>query len=442
MNSIDKDIIFDLVFNKKNNLYISGIGGVGKSYQLKRIYDEAKNTKLNVFLTSSTGVSSFLIGGTTIHSWAGITLPSFIQDEEGFKNFILKSIKKIKNNSSTLERWLYTDLLLIDEISMLGCNYVDLLNCIGKSIRENNKPFGGIQLILSGDMLQLPPVKDGFVFESLFWEEANLVYISLKKAWRFNDQNFIDLLQRIRLSQHTSSDIKCLQSRLISNFKPSEYEDAVHIFPLKKDVDEYNRNKLEQIKSLTIIIQSKDSCKKLNKEESKNENEDNNVKDFDSIFTCPKNLHIKINCNVMLLVNLNVEKGLVNGSVGKVVDLKYDSNNKLTSIEVYFHSIKESFLIEKQQFVYQEYGYEIKRIQFPLILSYAVNTFKIQGSTLEKVVLDLGNNNFAEGQIYVSLSRCRNINGVFIQNLSLNKFRSNLDCLKFEKELNKKAISI
>jgi ATP-dependent DNA helicase PIF1 len=156
---------------------------------------------------------SVINSGVSILS--GVVLPSNIDTEDKFKDIILNRIKKIKKNRILLDRWKTTKLLLIDEISMIGMNYFDLLNIIAKSIRNNNLPFGGIQLVLSGDMCQLPPIKDGFIFESHAWKELDLIYINLSKAWRFTDEKYINLLQRIRLSKYTNEDIKDINNRSI-----------------------------------------------------------------------------------------------------------------------------------------------------------------------------------------------------------------------------------
>jgi ATP-dependent DNA helicase PIF1 len=448
---MNQESFFDIIFNKKKNVYISGIGGTGKSYQIKKIYEESKKMNRNSFLTSTTGISSFLIGGTTIHSFSGVILPQYIDTEKEFIEYINKMVKKIKSNNKLLKRWKEIDMLIIDEVSMLGLNYGDLLNCIAKILKNNNKPFGGIQLILSGDMCQLPPINDGFIFESNTWNELDLVNINLRKAWRYTDKegnllnNYIELLQRLRLNNQTKEDIEILKSRMIDNFKKEDYEDSIHIFSNKKDVDNYNKNKLDCLKSLTFIIKSQDIYKDKNKDilniyDTRNggqllDKNDIYKKDYDNIFTCPKILNLKINCLVMLLVNLNIEEGLVNGSVGIIKNFIEDDNGQIDKIEIYFTNIKKIYTIQRNNFIYEDNDMEISRFQFPLILSYANTIHKLQGSTVDKIVIDIGDKIFENGQTYVALSRCKDINGLFIKNLSVNKIKTNMDCVKFEKNL-------
>jgi len=439
MSSENTNILFDLIFEKCKNVYLSGVGGTGKSYQLKNIFDEANKKQINTFLTSSTGISAFLIGGSTIHSWAGVVLPSYVDTEEKFKDVITHRIKKIKKNRILLDRWLNTKLLLIDEISMIGLNYFELLNIIAKSIRNNNLPFGGIQLVLSGDMCQLPPVNDEFIFHSDCWKELNLSYVNLSKAWRFTDEKYIHLLQRLRLSNHNEEDIKSLHNRNITKFKSSDYENAVHIYPLKKQVESHNKNELNNLKEMSNIFIAKDTIKSfLHSKEI--ELKDEKDLSYDSIFTVPKKLELKEGCRVMLLCNLNPQEGLVNGSVGRIEKFITDIKGDTTSIEVFFFSVQKSYLIERFSFVYDDIDNVITRNQFPLILSYAVSVHKIQGSTLDKVVLDIGGNIFENGQTYVALSRCKNIDSLFIKNFTPHKIKTNRECISFEKELLKNSI--
>jgi len=450
---MNQESFFDIIFNKKKNVYISGIGGTGKSYQIKKIYEESKKRNINTYLTSTTGISSFLIGGTTIHSFSGVILPLYIDTEKDFIEYINKMVKKIKSNNRLLKRWKEIEMLIIDEVSMLGLNYGDLLNCIAKILKNNNKPFGGIQLILSGDMCQLPPINDGFIFDSNMWNELNLVNINLKKAWRYMDRegnllnNYIELLQRLRLNKHTKQDIEILKSRMIENFKKEDYEDAIHIFPNKKDVDNYNKNKLDSIKSLTFIIKSNDIYIDKNKNEqisNINIYDKNELykKDYDNIFTCPKILNLKINCRVMLLINLNIEEGLVNGSVGIIKNFIEDDHGQIDKIEVYFTNSKKIYTIQRNNFIYEDNDIQISRFQFPLILSYSNTIHKLQGSTVDKIVIDIGDKIFENAQTYVALSRCKDINGLFIKNLSINKIKTNIDCIKFEDNLLKNSFEL
>jgi ATP-dependent DNA helicase PIF1 len=190
------------------NLFLTGGGGVGKSYLLSVIYTEFPELKKRmneinypnrvakhprIQMCALTGCASLLLGHKTktLHSWAGIGLG---------KGTIGELHVKIRRNTKAMRNWLCTDLLIIDEISMMTGELLDKLNELGKKIRSNSKPFGGIQLFFSGDMLQLPPVGDVFPFLYKVWDHLNFIYYRLEKCYRQADQDWADLLCKIRVA--------------------------------------------------------------------------------------------------------------------------------------------------------------------------------------------------------------------------------------------------
>lgn len=517
--------IYDSIFEDKANIFLSGTGGCGKSYTLKAIYKMATAKKLNVEITSTTGISAYQINGRTIHSFAGFIFPNYIQTENQLNNEIRKIADKIKRNKQIFTRWSTIDILLIDEISMMGGNYFDMLNCVAQILRNNSLPFGGIQLVLSGDLLQLPPVKDIQVFESLAWDDLKLETFMLTTPWRFDDKKYIQLLQRIRLSSFTKDDEKMLQSRVISVLDKKyvrEFEDgAVHIFSLKRDVDKYNREKLESVNSEMTIITSTDNTTRKNhsllhsssgvskikeiveenkiehqvyQEEEKKEKqncciclgdfkdgekvkylpcfhlfhaeeidnwldkndncplcrtpitkqveieqthskvmeEKEDDKTFANIFPCAKYLHLKLGCKVMLLINIDVRMGLVNGSVGTVMKIESES------ITVKFNN-NMIVDIPPHDFTYEDYEVVLTRRQFPLVLAYAISVHKSQGSTIDRMVVDLGKDIFANGQAYVALSRCKNLNSLMLKNFVPYKIKADNLAVSYEKRLLSRA---
>lgn len=410
--------IEQLIFEQKKNVYISGIGGVGKSYTMKYLYKKAVMKGINCVMTSTTGISSHLIDGITIHKWSNVIFPSYVTTEKELLDYANKCVDKID-----VSCWNIIKVLFIDEVSMLGGNYIDLLNIIAKKVRKSKEPFGGIQLVLSGDMLQLPPVNDVMPYESITWKELNLKYVVLTKAKRFNDENYVNLLQRLRLGKINTEDINELNKRNIKNFPNNEYEEETHIFPLKRQVEFHNRNQLNKIKSCSIIIKSEDKYNKSLK----------NIKELlDNTFYAPSLLEIKIGCKVLLTVNLDIENGLVNGSRGTVI--KYD-NNKIT---VKFDNC--IYDIEKYNFKFEDKNIKIERIQFPLVLAYSLSIHKLQGSTLDKIVIDIGDKVFSDGQSYVALSRCRNIKGLYLINFDYKKIKANKEAIDFETCMFKTAL--
>lgn len=517
----DTEVIYQTVFEDRKNIFLSGTGGCGKSYTLKKIYTTAVAKKMNVEITSTTGISAYQIQGRTIHSWAGFIFRNHIESESQFISEINRTVEKIKKNKLKVDRWKNTELLLIDEVSMMGGNYFDMLNRVGQKIRNNSLPFGGIQVVLSGDLLQLPPVKDIQVFESLTWEELKLETFMLTTPWRFNDKEYIELLKRIRLASFNQKDIETLQSRMINKLPNTDVKDfldgAVHIFSLKREVDKYNKDKLHNVNSELVVVTSIDTTitkksdsllhlketKDLNEENDQNqsnfETNEEEIKDkscsiclgeftkndnikylpcfhmfhtkeidlwleknnscplcripvtkidinteeveekstdddkiFENIFPCPKYLHLKIGCKVMLLINIDVKMGLVNGSIGTVLKITPENisvtfNNNLT-IDIPPHD-----------FEYEDYEVQLNRKQFPLTLAYAISIHKSQGSTIDRMVVDLGKDIFANGQAYVALSRCKNLRSLMLKNFVPYKIKSNYDAVQFERQLVKTA---
>ena len=188
---------------KGNNVFITGPAGSGKSYLLSYLKDKIKN----FYLTATTGIAAINIGGITLHSWAGLG----IEDVPIEKN--IESILSARG-SNVRRRLLKTDVLAIDEISMLSMETFEKIDKILRVVRDKDEPFGGIQLILFGDFFQLPPVNsDNFCFESDVWKEANIKTIYLKEIFRQKNERFVELLNNIKYGTITKEDIELLKSR-------------------------------------------------------------------------------------------------------------------------------------------------------------------------------------------------------------------------------------
>lgn len=202
-NSIDKEIIHYAV-NNRTNIFLHGRGGTGKSTLLNEIVRQLEIDNRIVKKTALTGVAAVLIGGITLHRFSGIGLG------DGDKLQLLKRVSMRKNVKKDI---IETETLIIDEISMCGAELFDKINFVFKKIRKNEKPFGGIQLILVGDMLQLEPIKDAYIFKSEVWKQLNLKIYNLTISKRYNETSYFDLLSRIRETNHTQEDITILKGR-------------------------------------------------------------------------------------------------------------------------------------------------------------------------------------------------------------------------------------
>jgi len=225
------------LFNNGYNLFITGGAGTGKSF-LTNMFKTKKDTRLcDIVITSTTGISALNIGGITIHTWAGI-------DHQTDTTKIDEFVHKIQNNYNKLNNYLYTKTLIIDEISMLDCETFDFINDVCKRVRKNNEPFGGIQVVFTGDFYQLPPVSDhGFAFESKCWENTIDYTIILKEIYRQQEPVLINILNKIREGNITPAIEETLQN--LSNTVPGK--NYTHLYSNKFNVDVTNLVELDKI---------------------------------------------------------------------------------------------------------------------------------------------------------------------------------------------------
>jgi ATP-dependent DNA helicase PIF1 len=411
------------------NLFISGGAGTGKTHLLKLIYAHYKKNK-NIDITSTTGVTAISLGGRTIHSWSSI----------GFgkqpANVIINNIKKYKNSLNRIKQ---CDILLIDEISMLGKRIFELINEVVCAIRKQNN-FGGIQLIVSGDFLQLPPVKDFFVFESDKWESLNFKIISLSFPHRFTDSRFYSLLKRARVGKLNKDDRKILESRTISFNEQNPIKPTI-IHSLNYDVEEENERELTKLTTPLKSFQAFDSFNILSKKTKMPFHPtEKQLQQFNNILEqMARNIaRFKIGAQVMLTYNFDIEHGLANGSRGVIVDI--DINNNITvlfkcgKIQIPVYGFLTTTIITDSKG--EEQKIELTRWQFPLILAWSSTIHKIQGSTLDCALIDLGESIFSPAMGYVALSRVRTIDSLYLSSFDSSKIYANKFCVEYEDKHN------
>ena len=426
----DKDEISELMLSlieDGKNIFLTGSGGVGKSYYVKKLKEELKGKK-RIAITSTTGVSSYFLGGQTIHSFSGI---GAFKGTESFETVI----KKVHKTKAAKENWKNFDIIVIDEISMLGSKMLEMLDKIARYFREDDLPFGGIQVIFTGDFLQLPPIQDSFAFLGKTWDTLDLQIIYLKKMYRFTDEVYAKMLERVRMAKHTQEDINLLQSRKKAYDENKEKwegyqpgEDGTDVLPTfmfskKASVDEKNNaemaknpNKLMCFNPIfTEVKHTNEVRKKIEKEQDNPENV----------------LYLKVGAQVMLNVNIDVEDGLVNGSRGVVTKYNDDSGN----LYVKFLDGRE-IPFTRHEYTYEEEGkvwYHIS--QYPFMLAYALSIHKTQGSTLDYAIIDLGYSVFEDSMCYVALSRVRSLEGLFLKAFQPSRITTNKHALNFYEEL-------
>ncbi len=422
----------DLAFEsylKGNNIFITGSGGTGKSFLIKKIYEDAIKKEKNISVTALTGIAAILLecNACTIHSWGGIGLG------KGDIDTIIKKVSKSKFKS---HNWYNTDILIIDEISMMSSELFDLLNKLGQVLLKNNKPFGGIQIIMSGDFFQLPPVNSQyFCFESLNFLNCFTDIYCFNKIYRQSDVEFKKILINMRIGKISKQAISILNNRIISQIelnKILEKENITRLVPTKLKANKINKEKLNQLinENKTYsreLLEDKTNLSKIQKLKL----EEMTYKEKEIEYNYIKNstlteeiIELKLNAFVMCIANLDIDKNIVNGSQGIIIGFDYNSN----PIVKFNNNI--TMVIEKHSWKSETIpGIIIKQI--PLILAWSLTIHKAQGVTLDKIIIDVGNDIFECGQMYVAFSRVKSIEGLYLENFNINKLKINNKVLDF-----------
>ena len=384
--------IFNLMEYTRQNIFITGKAGTGKTTLLEyfRI-----NSKKNFVILASTGISAIKAKGKTIHSF--FLFPPRILINEKIKRLRSKVISKI-------------DTILIDECSMIRCDVLDAIDQSLRLNRNSDKSFGGIQIILLGDLHQLPPVireNEREIFNNFYplghyffnancFEESDIKTYELTKVYRQKGKDFINILNNIRSGNINDNDLFILNNRIVNESLdiPSE---TIILSPTNKRVDTINNVNLQNINSETFSYES-------------SETGDFKEKPADEI------LELKVGAQVMLIKNdLKSPKRWVNGSIGIVTQLTENSIHLKIKNKIYKITQdtweKFDYLIKDGQVMHEVVA---TFTQYPIKLAWAVTIHKSQGQTFEKAIIDLDKGSFAPGQTYVALSRVTSLDGLFL----------------------------
>lgn len=374
----------------------------GKTYESNPVFK--KISSAGCFDTPSCEIAALNIEGTTIHSFFRFP-PRLVIDEDIKKIHDRKLIRKI-------------DLLIIDEISMVRSEIIDAIDKFLRLNRDNEEFFGGVQLLLVGDLFQLPPVlnrkewkalqmkgyESSYFFSAKVLNKCAMVSKELTKIFRQSDEYFINLLNQIRIAENIeNSALKQINLRVIP---PGNMENSIiTLVSTNNTADFINNRELEKLKSPVKTFIGEVSGKFALKEEK---------------LPSPINLALKIGAQVMFTKN-DERKRWVNGTIGRVVDFEDNyirveiSVNNLPQTYDVLHAKWESFKYEyddeKDRIIPVSTGYYV---QYPLMLAWAITIHKSQGKTLDKVRIDLGHGAFEYGQVYVALSRCRSLNDIYL----------------------------
>jgi len=402
-----------------HNVCMTGCGGTGKSYVLKQLETrlgpalEARLGKKPVIhITALTGCAALLLGpeASTLHSWSGIGLG---------REDVSDLVWKIQRNGRAKRNWKACDLLVVDEISMLTVELLEKLDDIGQRMRRNSKPFGGIQLLLVGDFCQLPPVKQlHFAFESARWSTIVPKVIELTVIQRQKDPLFQKILTEARTGCLSSVSEALLKERKGLDWRSLRIRPTL-LFPRNAEVDMINEANLKALKGPLKTFEAGISYADLKvaaRTNTKTEDFKRAVTGLDRDAMYKDKLLLAEEAQVMLITNLDIGSGLVNGSRGVVIG--FDPKDGAPLVE-FLNGSRLPISPHKWEID----GYPgVFRTQFPLRLAWACTIHKAQGATLDSALIDIGPNTFEYGQAYVALSRVRSLEGLYIHDFTPSAF--------------------
>jgi len=418
------------LFNERENMFLTGSGGTGKTLLIKKMVELCKKEGRRVQVCALTGCAAVILNcqAKTVHSWSGIGIAN------GPSDII---VRKIYSHAYKKKQWKKIDVLIIDEVSMMSQKIFELLDSIGRKVRDNaNLPFGGLQIVFSGDFYQLPPVvreedkqsdpdAAAFCFESPRWKDTFPKFIELKKIFRQTDHTYTTILNQIRVGKLYKSSLDILAPHigkvLPENFVPTillprrREAEMVNATELAKLTGEERRYKMSNAEM--VVAETPDSITPVQREME--------TAYLTNSIMADKEICLKKGAQVMCIINLDMEspEPIVNGSQGIVVDfvgglpLVQFNNGARRTVGVHVWMSE----------TYSTIGVK----QLPLIYAWAITIHKAQGVSLEMAQIDAGSNIFECGQTYVALSRVKSLEGLYLTAFNPQKIKVNKKVQEF-----------
>ena len=410
------------ILNAGANVFLTGAPGAGKTYVLNQFVKQARQRGASVAITASTGIAATHLNGQTIHSWSGVGVAQVMTDT------LLKQIKTRRG-----KRIRATDILVIDEISMMHAWLFDMVDQACRAVRRSPEPFGGLQVVMSGDLFQLPPVSNtrrdrelvapppelvamreryakagrnpnGFVTESLVWPELNPIVCYLTEQHRQDTGQLLDVLTDIRQGTVTDTDRQALDTRI--GVEPAGNDVAISLYPNNRQADALNDSKLAQINEPEHRFEAESS------------GQVSLIKRLKSTMLAPEILSLKIGAAVMALRN-DTNQQYVNGSLGTVVDFVSTTEGEYPMVD-----FENGHTVIMQPAAWEMMDGETVLAsvkQVPLRCAWAITIHKSQGMTLDRARMDL-RRTFAPGMGYVALSRVESMDGLYLDGINERAF--------------------
>lgn len=437
--SSEQQLAFDK-YVQGHNIFITGPGGTGKSALIKMIYKHAYEHFKDIQVTALTGCAAVLLNckAKTLHSWAHIGLGN---------GTIEQLVTKIKKNKFAKTLWKCTDVLVVDEVSMLSLKLFTLLNEIGKVIRGNQKPFGGIQLVFSGDFFQLPPVGDylepdtqRFCFESDDWNSVfhRDCQIQLIKIFRQTDDTYAAILNQIREGKIRRKSNDLLLRYVGRTFSENLVAEPTKLFPTRNKVENINNTKMSALvgdAKVFSIRYAKDLEMTKTERTIRCDFSEKDIQiELDFLagnLICDKELTLKFGSQVMCVINIQTDYGMeiCNGSQGIVTGFC-----EVTSCPQVKFNNGIIRTMERHVWVSDKIP-GIGVSQVPLILAWALTIHKSQGATMDAAEIDVGSGIFECGQTYVALSRVKSLDGLYLTSFDATRIRINKKVKEFYESL-------
>jgi hypothetical protein len=413
-------LAINLVNESSRNIFLTGKAGTGKTTFLKYIRE---NCVKQTAVVAPTGVAAINAGGATIHSFFQLPLSPFIPEAKGFmQNDVTNKhslLARMRVNNEKRKIFQQLELLIIDEISMVRCDTLDAIDTVLKHFRNrNSEPFGGVQLLLIGDMFQLPPIipdeewkmlsqfyKSQYFFGSQVMQQFPPVYIEFQKIYRQTDNKFIQLLNEVRHSNISDEGMNLLNTRYDPWFELNGNDGYIFLTTHNYKSDNTNAAELSKLKGKSFSFHA----------EIKGEFSE-------KAYPADELLALKIGAQVMFIKNDKEKvKRYFNGKIGTVTKIGDD--------KIFVETKEAADVIEVSKETWENIRYSLNRqtqqleeevigsfMQYPLRLAWAITIHKSQGLTFDKAVIDAGQA-FAPGQVYVALSRCTTLQGIVLKSL-------------------------